>query len=212
MVTAGPPNHAGPPVDAAQAAPARGQATLIWGGLAIGLALTLTLVWALGGFGSRRDEIVAVAPGTNLQVGPYELVFGAATAQHKTSSGTYEVVVTGTGRTTSDTTIAPRTGESGFLRAQSPATGEVQLADSFDYGDSQDVSLRTRAFTPGLAAISFATTFVYEQPVSDELLLEVFDQEFFDNYVFSDDEPAWNTVSTGYSMVLPVTVLPEEKI
>jgi hypothetical protein len=208
-VTIAAPQPPGSPPAAATDQLASRRTGLIWGSLALGLVLLLTVVWALGGFEHRGDRIVPVTVGTTLEVGPYELTFTSATAQRVTAADNYEVVVQGTGRTTKDETIAPTTGDSGFIVAKNPANSEIQTVESFHYGDGTDVTLRAKSFTPGLEPIRFTATFDYTQPVRDSLLLVVFDQDFFDNNIFSDDEPTWNRVDTGYSMKLPVQVLPE---
>lgn len=211
VVTIAAPQPPGSPPAAATDQLASRRTGLIWGSLALGVVLILTVVWAVGGFEYRGDRVTKVAAGTTLEVGPYALTFTSATVQRKTSDNTYEVVVTGTGRTTSAKTIAPPTGTSGFISSKSPVTGEIQNVESFRYGDSTEIILRARAFTPGLDPVTFTTTFEYKKPISDQLLLVVFDLEFFDNYIFSDDEPTWNRVNTGHSMVLPLQVLPERK-
>lgn len=182
---------------------------MIWALIALGLVLVLTAVWALGGFAVRGDQIARVDAGTTLVVGPYELTFSSASVQHLPSEEKYEVVVAGTGRTTKDKTISPPTGEASFVYTKNPANQETQTVQSFDYGDSTDVILQPDSFTPGLDKIAFSATFDYAQPVSGELTLIVFDQEFSDNYIFSDDEPTWNRIDSGYAMTLPVRTLPD---
>ncbi len=180
--------------------------------MALGLVLLVVAVWALGGFAYRGgDRIARVDPGTTLEVGPYELSFTSATVQHQLSPEKYVVVVTATGRTTKDKTISPTTGESGFLYSKNPTGGEIQTVKSFTFGESTDIILSAHDFTPGLDKIAFTATFDYAQPVAGKLLLVVFDQEFSDIHLFSDDEPTWNRIDTGYSLMLPVQTLPDRK-
>lgn len=184
---------------------------MVWGSLALAVLLLLGVVWALGGFRSRQDLFTATTPGTTFTSGPYELSFSSATVQYSSGRKTYAVIAIGTGRTTGDETISPATGSDAFAFAQDLTSREVQPVDAYSYGDSTDIILRAHGFTPGLVPVRFTAKFEFTAQPGDTLRLVVFDQEFGDKSVFGDQDPAWNPVTTGHDLRLPLQRLPDRK-
>ena len=169
----------------------------------------LGTVWAAGGFERRRDLFTAVEPGTVLRSGPYELTLTGATVQHTTSSDVYDVVVAGTARTTGDESISPAIGSSGFVFASDPATGAVQPTSSFDIGTTESY-FGPDSLTPGLPAVPVAVSFRFPAAPQGRLRVVVFEQEYTNAYVLSD-EKAWRNTREGYALTLDVRPLPDKK-
>lgn len=202
------------PAQDQDAAPRRAKASrwrtpLILGSIALALALVVTVVWGLGGFGYRQDRFTRIAPGTTWTTGPYEFTFTEATVQHVLKKDTYDVIAVGTGRTTGDESITLSSGQGSVVAAQDVSTREVQFADDFRYGSSNEIVLRANSFTPGLAPIPFSATFTFTKAPADTLRLVVFDLEFTDNSVFGDQDPSWNAADTGRDLRLPIRQLPD---
>ncbi len=182
---------------------------VIWGSIGLVLVLVVVLVWAFDGFDQRMDRLVKVPPGTLISTGPYELTLTEATVQHVAEKNIDEIVLVGTGRTTGDTTIAPPAQQQSFVKAQDPATKEVQSVNSYRYGDGDDIILKHEAFIPGLAPIPFTATFRFDAAVGDSIRVVVFDQEFSDKSPFGNQDPTWNRTADGHDLTLSVKRLPE---
>lgn len=183
----------------------------VWVGIAALLVVVVLAVWGLGGFEQRQDRFTRVPAGTALTVGPFELSFAAATVQYVEDKKIYEVVVTGSGRTSEDTTVAPDTGDRGFAYAQDPISRDVQAVDRYDFGESGNIFLTPRAFTPGLASVPIRARFTFGSIGGDSIRLVLFDQEFSNVNVFGEGDPTWHNDRNGHDLVLPLRSLPPRK-
>lgn len=171
------------------------------------LVLAVAVVALLGGFRQRTDLLTRVPVGTMITTGPYEVTLTRATVQHRTDAEEWEVVASGTVRTTGTTSIDPPSGDAGFLFARSAAGGEVRSSRSITLGDpvgseSQDT------LTPGLPPVPWSVSFRYDAAPGDELLLAVDDQEYTTAYLFGDDK-SWVNTNRASTMVLPLEPLPD---
>ena len=170
------------------------------------LVLAVAVVGLLGGFRQRTDLLTRVPAGTLITTGPYEVTLAKATVQHRTDPDEWEVVASGTARTTGTTSIDPPSGDSGFLFARSAAGGEVRSSRSITLGEpvgseSQDT------LTPGLPPVPWSVTFRYDVDPGVELLLAVYDQEYETAYLFGD-EKSWVNEDQASTMILPLAPLP----
>jgi hypothetical protein len=173
------------------------------------LVLAVAAVALLGGFRQRTDLLTRVPAGTVITTGPYEVTLARATVQHRTDDDEWEVVASGTIRTTGTASIDPPSGDSGFLFARSAAGGEVRSSRSVTLGapaglDSQDT------LTPGLPPVPWSVTFRYDVDPGAELLLAVYDQEYTTAYLFGD-EKTWVNTNQASTTILPLEPLPDTK-
>lgn len=171
------------------------------------LVLVVAVVALLGGFRQRTDLLTRVPAGSSITTGPYEVTFSKATVQHRTDADEWEVVASGTARTTGTTSIDPPSGDSGFLFARGAGGGEVRSSERLTLGDpvgfeSQDT------LTPGLPPVPWSVTFRYAADPGGELLLAVYDQEYRTAYLFGD-EKSWVTTNRASTTVLPLERLPD---
>lgn len=180
---------------------------LVTGVVAAALALVVGVVALLGGFRERTDRLVAVPTGSTITTGPYEVTVARATVQHRTSTAQWEVVASGTTRTTGTTSIDPPVGESGFLYARGSG-GEVQASTRIALGDTSTASQTQDALTPGLPPVPWAVTFRFTSDPGNSVLVVVFDQEFTTPYLFSD-EKSWRSTSDASTMTVPLEPLPD---
>lgn len=194
-------------------APRRLPPGLVYGVVLLSLALIVATIWQLGGFERRTDTRLDRAPGTLLATGPFELTFTEATAQRTTryDETTYwEVTAIGTGRTTGNTTLAPKyTGSYGMFASRDDVSGEVQVPTATHFGD---LELGGRnAFTPGLAPVRFTVTFEYSASYrpAPTVRLGVYQLEFRDTSLLRDGEKTWANGDSFYQLQLPVRVLPD---
>ena len=194
-------------------APRRLPPGLVYGAVLLSLALIVLTLWQLGGFERRTDTRLDTAPGTLLVTGPYELTFTEATAQRSTrfDDTTYwKVTAIGTGRTTGNTTLAPKdTGSYGMFASRDDASREVQIPKATHFGDADNGS--RHAFTPGLAPVRFTVTFEYsaEYRPAPTIRLAVFKLEFRDTSLLRDGDKEWANSEYSYQIQLPVQVLPD---
>jgi hypothetical protein len=177
---------------------------LVTGVVAAALALVVGVVALLGGFRERTDRLVAVPIGSTITTGPYEVTVARATVQHRTSSAQWEVVASGTARTTGTTSIDPPVGESGFLYARG-AGGEVQASTGIALGDSTG-SQTQDTLTPGLPPVPWAVTFRFTSDPGNTVVVAVFDQEYTTPYLFSD-EKSWRSTGDASTMTVPLEPL-----
>ena len=173
------------------------------------LVLVVGVVALLGGFERRKDLVTPVAVGSVITTGPYEVALASATLQHQTSRDDWVVVVTGTARTTGDTSIAPRTGDNGFVYAKDVRTGEAQPIDSSAIGQAS-VFDNVDNLAPGLPPVAWLLTFRFERDPGDDVRLAVFQQEYTTPYLFSD-EKGWVTTADASTMTMPLERLPEAR-
>lgn len=176
----------------------------------LSLVTVVVLVWALGGFGYRQDLFTATGPGSLITTGPYEFRFTEATVQHRRQGNDYQVVVSGEGRTTGDTSIQPMTGDAGFLGAQAKATREFRSSYAVNLGRADYSSLRLRFFTPGLAPVPVFVTFQFSADPGDAVRMIVFGQRYTTPYVFGSEE-GWQQTRSASHLLLPLRVLPESE-
>lgn len=169
------------------------------------LVVVVGVVALLGGFGRRTDLLTPVAAGSLISTGPYEVTLEHATVQHRTSDDQWEVVVTGTARTTGSTSIAPDTGDDGFVFARDAAGGEVQSVDSVALGDTDAIS-KPDNLTPGLLPVPWSLKFEFARQPSGSLFVAVFDQEYTTPYLFSD-EMGWRATRKASTFTLPLEKL-----
>ena len=171
------------------------------------LVVVVAVVALLGGFERRTDLITPVAVGSVITTGPYEISLTSATLQHRTSEDTWDVVARGTARTTGTTSIAPGTGNNGFLYAKDLGTGESQAVRSVGIGDGSGFN-RIANLTPGLPAVPVTLTFRFAVEPGDSILLAVFQQEYTTPYLFSD-ELGWRATAEASTMTVPLERLPD---
>ena len=172
------------------------------------LVVVVSVVAVLGGFRARTDELTPVAAGTVIATGPYEVTLDKATVQHKTSSDEWDVVASGTARTTGATSIDPGTGDTGFVFARPAAGGQVQPSDTIRLGGSSAVE-HLDHLTPGLPPVPWAVSFRFSSEPVGPVLVAVFDQEYTTPYLFSD-ELGWRPTRSASTMTLPVERLADE--
>ncbi|GAA3566718.1 hypothetical protein GCM10022197_23410 [Microlunatus spumicola] len=170
------------------------------------LALVVGVVALLGGFRERTDRLVAVPTGSTIATGPYEVTVARATVQHRTSSAQWEVVASGTVRTTGTTSIDPPVGDAGFLYARGEG-GEVQASTRITLGDST-ASQTQDTLTPGLPPVPWAVTFRFTADPGNRVFVAVFDQEYTTPYLFSD-EKSWRSTSDASTMTVALEPLPD---
>lgn len=176
--------------------------------VAASLVLVVAVVALLGGFRQRTDLLTRVPAGSLVRTGPYEVTLARATVQHRLDAGEWDVVASGTARTTGATSIRPPTGGSGFVFARGAAGGEVQETRSITLGDP--VGLESQdTLTPGLPPVPWSVTFRFTADPGDELLLAVYDQELTTRYLFSD-EKSWVTGTKASTMTFPLEQLPDQ--
>lgn len=173
------------------------------------LVLVLGVVALLGGFRSRTDLRTPVPAGSVVATGSLEVTFDKATVRHITSSGAYQVVASGTARTTGTTSINPDTGDLGFLFAKSTSTAEVQASESVTLG-STDPLLSVEFLTPGLPAVPWSVTFTFAEEPGATVFLAVFGQRYTTPYIFGD-ELGWQTTDTASTMTLPLERQPDQE-
>ena len=168
---------------------------------------------AFGGFQRRDDEISPAEAGQELTTGPYVLTFTSGTVQHIRSDGTWRVVVSGTARTTEDTsdTIPAGSGTSAFVYGQDVGTRRVQVVGDWSYGPAATPGTRPhRYLVPGAGPVEARATFTFTAQPQGKLRLVVLDQEYGKAYVFGDEE-AWRPARTGHDVPIPLEVLPDAK-
>ena len=186
---------------------------LMLGSLVVALAVLVGLTWVAGGFDQRTDLRTVVAPGTTIATGPYEFTFTAATVQKKKNFDdtlVYEVVVSGTGRTTGDEAIAPAS-LNWFASLREPASGEVVEPESQRFGAANRDG--GSFFTPGLDPIPYRLVFLLpasiERPTAVQLA--VWDLEFRDTSLLRTGEKSWGRANTFYRVDgLPVQQLADD--
>jgi hypothetical protein len=186
---------------------------LMVGSLVVALAVLVGLTWVAGGFDQRTDLRTVVPAGTTIATGPYEFAFTATTVQKKRNYDdtlVYEVIVSGTGRTTGDEAIAPAS-LNWFTSLREPASGEVVEPESQRFGaaDRDGGSF----FTPGLDPIPYRLVFLLpasiERPTAVQLA--VWDLEFRDTSLLRTGEKSWGRANTFYRVDgLPVQQLPDD--
>ena len=167
------------------------------------LVVVVGVVALLGGLRTRTDRLVPVAVGSVVTSGPYEVTLAKAAVSHVTSKDQWDVVVSGTIRTTGATSIDPDVASSGFLYAQSESTREVQPSQSSELGDP-DASEQLDNLTPGLPAVPWSVTFTFDRQPGDAVYVAVFDQEYTTPWIFGD-EMGWRATPDGSTMTLPVS-------
>ncbi len=207
---AGRPDTAGPDTDRAreQARLRLRRGRLVTAVVAAVLAVVVGIVALLGGFRARTDLFRRVAPGSVIAAGPYEVTLATATSQHHTSDDTWTVVVSGTARTTGTTSIAPGTGDAGFVYARDAAGGKTQATYSVELGADPTAYPQPDNLTPGLPPAPWSVTFRFPSPPGDSVLVAVFDQEYTTPYLF-DDEEGWRPTNQASTMTLPLQPLPD---
>lgn len=173
------------------------------------LVLAVGVVALLGGFERRQDLITRVPAGSVITTGPYEVTLASATVQHTTSQDEWDVVVTGTARTTGDTSIAPSTGNNAFVYAKDVRSGEAQPLDASRIGQASSFE-NVDNLTPGLPPVPWQLTFTFQQDPGDDILLAVFQQEYTTLYIFGD-EMGWRATADASTMTMPLERLAETK-
>jgi hypothetical protein len=174
--------------------------------VAAALVLVVGLVALLGGFRQRQDLFTPVPVGSVITTGPFEVTIEKATVRRASFDDGWQVEVSGTARTTGDTSIAPETGDSGFVFARSASTREVQATKYVGLG-SADVSTQLGFLAPGLPAVPWTLDFTFTQPPGEELLVVVFEQEYTTPWIFGT-EMGWRPGRHGSTLTLPVEQAP----
>lgn len=185
-------------------------------GAVLVLALLGGLVAGLGGFERRTDLLTSVAPGSRVTTGPYEFTFATATAQKEKDYGsegfTWKVVVSGTGRTTGDISIAPYVTFDDTFFSRDPNSAQVQAPSAQLIGDGDSYTSQN-SFTPGLPEVKYRIEFDYDDNFvpGDTLRFVVFELDYRDNSLLGDQEKQWDASSYGFQYVLPLAVLAEKE-
>lgn len=183
----------------------------------LSLALVLGGVWALGGFKERTDLGTDRSPGERIETGPYVFTFTNVTAQRKldlSDKPYWEVVVTGTGQTTGDTSIAPpSSGDAAFFVSRDPGSGQIQRPYYQHIGEQLSTAEAATTFTPGLPPVPYQIEFRYDDTYvpGKTLRFVSFQLKFVDNSLLGDQEKQWRRADHTDQFYLPVTVLPEVK-
>jgi hypothetical protein len=161
----------------------------------------------LGGFRERTDQLTPVAVGSVIATGPYEVTLDKATVHRTTEKNEWEVVATGTARTTGATSIDPGTGSSGFVYAKDAAGGPVQPSQAIMLGETDAVA-HLENLTPGLPPVPWAVSFTFAQEPSGTIALAVYEQEYTTPYIFSD-ELGWRPTRKASTLKLPLERTPD---
>jgi hypothetical protein len=173
------------------------------------LVLVVGVVALLGGFERRKDLVTRVEVGSVITTGPYEVTLASGTVQHTTSQDEWDVVVTGTARTTGDTSIAPRTGNNAFVYAKDVRSGEAQPLYYSRIGQTSGIE-NLDTLTPGLPPVPWALTFRFKADPGDDILLAVFQQEYTTPYIFGD-EKGWVPTADASTMTMPLERLADSR-
>lgn len=175
--------------------------------VAAALVVLVAIVALLGGFRARTDLLTPVAVGSVITTGPYEVTIDKATVHHTTSKNEWDVVASGTARTTGTTSIDPATGSSGFVYARDAVGSETQPSSQVTLGETDAVQ-HLDNLTPGLPPVPWSVSFTFAQEPSGTVLVAVFDQEYTTPYLFSD-ELGWRPTRAASIMTLPLEKLPD---
>ena len=173
------------------------------------LVLVVAATALLGGFRARTDLLTAVAVGSVISTGPYEVSLDRATLTHHTSNDRWEITASGMARTTGSTSIAPDVGGSGFVYARSTTTREVQASSSVEIGDAIGID-HLDNLTPGLAPVPWSMSFTFTKDPGDAVFVAVFGQQYTKPYIFGD-EMGWRATRDASTMTLPLRRLPDEE-
>ena len=173
------------------------------------LVVLVVVTATAGGFARRTDGITPAEPGEELTTGPYVLTFTSGTVQHRRSDDTWQVVVSGSARTTDDTSdaIPGGGGTSAFVYGQDVGTRRVEEVADWSYGPVAE-GRSHRYLVPGAGAVELRATFAFPTQPQGKLRLVVLDQEYGKAYVFGDEE-AWQAGRTGRDLAIPLEVLAE---
>lgn len=173
------------------------------------LVVLVGAVALLGGFERRTDLLTPVTAGSVIVTGPYEVTLATATVQRRTSSAEWDVVATGTARTTGTTSIDPPSGDSGFVFARPAAGRETQSSRTITLGDASATEQQD-ALTPGLPPVPWSVSFRFTSPPGDTVLVAVLGQEYTTPYLFSSEE-GWRPTNQASTTTLPLRQLPDTK-
>ena len=172
------------------------------GSLVVAFAVLIGLTWLAGGFDQRTDLRTTVSPGTTIVTGPYEFVFSAATVQKKKSFSdalVWEVIVSGTGRTTGDEAISPSSLD-WFFSVREPVSTTVVEPESQQFGAPERSLSGGSFFTPGLPPVPYRL--VFHLPVTIDrpagVQLGVWDLEYRDRSLLRTGELSWGRADTNY--------------
>jgi len=182
------------------------------GSLVVAFAVLIGLTWVAGGFDQRTDLRTIIPPGTTIATGPYEFAFTAATVQKKETFSdelVWEVIVSGTGRTTGDEAISPSSLD-WFFSAREPVSNTVVEPESQQFGPTDRSLSGGSFFTPGLAPVPYRLVFhlpvAIDRPTTVEL--GVWDLEYRDRSLLRTGELSWGRADTYYRIDgLPVQQL-----
>ncbi len=186
-------------------------AGLLTGLIAAAVVLIVAVVWAVGGFEKRRDLLTEISPGTTITTGPYTFTFTEVTAQRTIDVSDriqWEVIALGTGESNDTETGAPDYGDSGSFVSRDVASREVQVPKGIRFSDGEV----RHNFTPGLAPVPFSVSFNYPESYQPQATLQfvVFDLEKYDNALLGEGDEEWHSAGKGYSMNLPIRILPDQ--
>ena len=190
------------------------RAAWVTGIVVLGLVAVLGLVWGLGGFERRTDLLTVTTPGTLITTGPFEFTFTEVTAQKKKDfdqSIYWTLTVIGTGRTTGDITLGPRTGDTGTFVSKDVRSGEVAVPDTVSFG-ADGVLSGTNELTPGLPPVKVQMALRYKGSYvpGPTLRFVVLELTFRDASLIGTGEKSWVPTNHGYDLALPVRVLPDQ--
>ena len=182
---------------------------IVTASVAAALVVLVGVVALFGGFRARTDQLTTVPAGTLIATGPYEVTLDKATVRHVTSSDEWEVVASGTARTTGATSITPGTDDAGFVFARAAAGGPVEPTTSVALGET-DAVVHLDHLTPGLPPVPWSVSFRFPREPADPVLLAVYDQQYTTPYLFSK-ELGWRPTRSASVITLSLGRLPDEE-
>jgi hypothetical protein len=188
-------------------------APVLYGSIALILALLVVAIWGFGGFKKRTDLLKPTPPGTLITTGPYEFRFTEATAQRKKkydSTFSWQIVMIGEGRTIGTESSSPKYfGDDGMFVSKDDLTQQVASPDSVRMGEGSNYE--RGQFTPGLPLSPYAVVFTYPDTYQPGPTIRFGVAELvYGTHYLASDEKSWHNGTYIYLVHLPVRVLPEQ--
>ena len=182
----------------------------------IAVVVIIAVVWALGGFDRRDDQVQDVVTGSPVALGPVTVTFDRATVQEANGYGTYKriqkIVAYGTARNTWTESFDP---QADWFIAKDPNSKLVQSGQTFQIVRGKDLIFDAPdTLAPGLPAEPVSVEF--EMPPTfkpGRTIVFGISKIDYGNHSFfsSSDEEEWDESGGGaYRMRLPLQVLKPE--
>jgi hypothetical protein len=173
------------------------------------LVASVALIWALGGFESRRDYIW-LPPGQDMDAGNLVFVLNSATAR-RNYSGDWDIRVSGTVRNPHNEALGPKYGADGNLVVSAAYGTESGTLDWARLGGSSDRTL----VPPSNRPIDLLAVFTIKgrYPLGDTLFCGVSKMEYSDAVILGlGSGPYWHTDSAARFLAtrLPVTIVKDD--